>query len=76
MPAFTITYRSLPVLSLVIALTVVLAGALCTSLIVIDMMSHITKVAAVEATVAILEYNPSLPSNHIINSSLDVIMAI
>ena len=40
------------------------------------MMSHITKIAAVETTTAIWEYDPSLPDNHMLNGSLDVIAAI
>ena len=46
------------------------------NLAIVDVMSHITKVAAVETTAAIWEYDPSLPSNCIINGSLDVIAAI
>ena len=46
------------------------------NLTVVDVMSHITKVAAVETTAAIWEYDPSLPSNRIINGSLDVVAAI
>ena len=39
-------------------------------------MDHITKLAAVETTTAIWEYDPSLPNNHVLNGSLDVIEAI
>jgi len=39
-------------------------------------MDCITKIAAVEMTTAIWEYNPSLPNNHMLNSSLDVVVAI
>ncbi|KAH9012214.1 hypothetical protein EDB83DRAFT_2321965 [Lactarius deliciosus] len=40
------------------------------------MMAHITKIAVVETTTTIWEYDPSLPNNHVLNSSLDVIAAI
>jgi hypothetical protein len=39
-------------------------------------MAHITKIAAVETTTAIWEYDPSLPDNRVLNGSLDVIAAI
>jgi hypothetical protein len=39
-------------------------------------MAHITKLAAVETTTAIWEYDPSLPDNRMLNGSLDVIAAI
>ena len=39
-------------------------------------MSHITKIAAVETTSAIWEYDPDLPNNRILGGSLDVIAAI
>ncbi|KAF8461320.1 hypothetical protein DFH94DRAFT_698383 [Russula ochroleuca] len=42
----------------------------------IDVMSHITKIAAVETTTAIWEYDPELPANHILGGSLDVIATI
>jgi hypothetical protein len=42
----------------------------------VDVMSHITKIAAVETATAIWEYDPSLPDNHVLNGSLDVIAAI
>jgi len=42
----------------------------------VDVMAHITKIATVETTTAIWEYDPSLPNNHVLNSSLDVIAAI
>lgn len=42
----------------------------------VDIMDHITKIAAVETATAIWEYNPSLPDNHVLNGSLDVIAAI
>jgi hypothetical protein len=39
-------------------------------------MAHITKIAAVETTNAIWEYDPSLPDNHVLNRSFDVVTAI
>jgi hypothetical protein len=39
-------------------------------------MAHITKIAVVETTTAIWEYDPSLPNNRMLNGSLDVIAAI
>ena len=42
----------------------------------VDMMTHITKIAAVETATAIWEYDPSLPDNCMLNSSLDVTAAI
>jgi hypothetical protein len=39
-------------------------------------MTHITKIAAVETSMAIWEYDPSLPGNRVLNGSLDVIAAI
>jgi hypothetical protein len=42
----------------------------------VDVMAHITKIAAVETTTAIWEYDPSLPTNRVLNGSLDVIAAI
>ena len=39
-------------------------------------MAHITKIAAVETTTAIWEYDPVLPSNWVLNGSLDIIAAI
>jgi hypothetical protein len=38
-------------------------------------MDHITKITAVETTTAIWEYDPSLPNNHILNGSLNVVTA-
>ncbi len=40
------------------------------------MMSHITKIAAVENATAIWEYDPSLTGNRVLGGSLDVIAAI
>ncbi|KAH9058984.1 hypothetical protein EDB83DRAFT_2315880 [Lactarius deliciosus] len=42
----------------------------------IDVMAHITKIAVVETTTAIWEYDPDLPGNRILGGSLDVIAAI
>jgi hypothetical protein len=39
-------------------------------------MNHITKLAVVENTTAIWEYDPSLANNRVLNGSLDVIAAI
>jgi hypothetical protein len=43
---------------------------------VVAVMGHITKIAAVETTTAIWEYDPDLPDNRILGGSLDVIAAI
>jgi hypothetical protein len=42
----------------------------------IDVMGHITKIAAVETTTAIWEYDPNLPGNRVLRGSLNVIAAI
>jgi hypothetical protein len=42
----------------------------------VAVMTHITKIAAVETATAIWEYDPSLPDNRVLNGSLDVIAAI
>ena len=39
-------------------------------------MDRITKIAAVETTTIIWEYDPSLPDNCVFNSLLDVVVAI
>jgi hypothetical protein len=39
-------------------------------------MARITKIAAVETTTAIWEYDPSLSDNRVLGGSLDVIAAI
>jgi len=39
-------------------------------------MDRITKIAAVETTTAIWEYDPSLPDNRVLNGSLDVVAAV
>jgi len=46
------------------------------NLVNVDIMSHITKIAAVETSTAIWEYDPSLPDNRVLGGSLDVIAAI
>ena len=43
---------------------------------IVDIMSHITKIATVETTTAIWEYDPDLSNNRILTGSLDVIAAI
>ena len=42
----------------------------------VTVMDHITKIAAVETTTAIWEYDPSLPDNHMLNSLLDIVAAV
>lgn len=42
----------------------------------VDVMDHITKIAAVQTTNAIWEYDPSLAGNRVLGGSLDVIAAI
>ena len=42
----------------------------------IAVMSHITKIGAVETASAIWEYNPDLADNRVLGGSLDVISAI
>jgi hypothetical protein len=42
----------------------------------IDIMSHITKIAIVETSTAIWEYDPELPSNRVLGGSLDVIATV
>jgi len=39
-------------------------------------MDRITKIAAVETTTAIWEYDLSLPNNRVLNGSLDVVAAV
>jgi len=39
-------------------------------------MDRIMKIAAVEMTTAIWEYDPSLPNNRVLNGSLDVVAAV
>jgi hypothetical protein len=46
------------------------------NLAVVDFISHITKIAIVESSTAIWEYDPTLKGNRVLNSSLDVISAI
>jgi hypothetical protein len=46
------------------------------NLAVVDFMSHITKIAVVESSNAIWEFDPSLPGNRVLSGSLDVILAI
>ncbi|KAF8230233.1 hypothetical protein L208DRAFT_1123454, partial [Tricholoma matsutake] len=42
----------------------------------IDVMAHITKIAAVEMATAIWEYDPEMPANRVFSRSLDVIATI
>jgi hypothetical protein len=42
----------------------------------IDVMSYIMKIAAVETSNAIWEYDPTLADNRVLNGNLDVITAI
>ena len=42
----------------------------------VDMMGHITKIAAVENATAIWEYDPNLYNNRVLGGSLDVIAAV
>lgn len=42
----------------------------------VDVMSHITKIAAVENATAIWEYDPTLEDNRVLGGSLDVLAAI
>jgi hypothetical protein len=39
-------------------------------------MGHITRIAAVENTTAIWEYDPALPDNRVLGGSLDVIASL
>lgn len=42
----------------------------------VDVMGHITKIAAVENATAIWEYDPDLLNNRVLGGSLDVIAAV
>lgn len=42
----------------------------------VDVMGHITKIAAVENATAIWEYDPTREDNRVLGGSLDVIAAI
>jgi hypothetical protein len=42
----------------------------------VDVMGHITKIAAVENATAIWEYDPDLEDNRVLGGSLDVIAAV
>jgi hypothetical protein len=39
-------------------------------------MGHITKIAVIENTNAIWEYDPELPGNRVLGGSLDVVAAL
>jgi len=49
---------------------------LCRNLANVDVMGHITKIAAVENATAIWEYDPDLYDNRVLGGSLDVITAV
>ena len=42
----------------------------------VAVMDCITKIAAVEIMTTIWEYDPSLPDNHVLNGSLNVVTAV
>jgi hypothetical protein len=42
----------------------------------VAVMGHITKIAVIENTNAIWEYDPELPNNRVLGGSLDVVAAI
>ena len=42
----------------------------------VAVMGHITKIAVIETTNAIWEYDPELPDNRVLGGSLDVVAAI
>ena len=42
----------------------------------VAVMSHITKIAAIETANAIWEHDPELPGNRVLGGSLDVVAAI
>ena len=42
----------------------------------VDIMGHITKIAAIENQTAIWECNPDLPNNRVLGGSLNVIAAV
>ena len=42
----------------------------------VNVMSHITKIAVIETTNAIWEYDPTDPNNCVLNGRLDVIAVI
>ena len=42
----------------------------------IAILSHITKIAVIESTATIWEYYPTLPDNHVLSSSSDVITSV
>ena len=46
------------------------------NLAVVDIMAAITKIANVEMTTAIWEFNPTLPNNRVLSNSLDIVAAI
>jgi hypothetical protein len=42
----------------------------------VAVMGHITKIAVIENTNAIWEYDPELPNNRVLGGSLDVVAAL
>ena len=46
------------------------------NLVNVAFMEHVTKLAAVENSQAIWEYDPSLPDNRVLGRGLDVIAAV
>ena len=54
----------------------IIAASHVVNLVNVDVMGHITSIAAVEASTAIWEYDPSLANNCVLGGSLDVITAI
>ena len=46
------------------------------NLVIVDVMSAITRIAVVETTTAMWEYDPTLTNNHVMDNSLAVIVAM
>jgi hypothetical protein len=46
------------------------------NLAIVDFMSHITRIAVIENSTSIWEYDPTLEGNRVLNGSLDIISAI
>jgi hypothetical protein len=46
------------------------------NLAIVDIMAEITWIDHIATTTAIWEFDPMLPSNHVMNNSLDVVAAI
>jgi len=73
-----ISYREFPSLLTTVCVLIHLTRCLghVVNLATVDVMSHITKIAAVETASAIWEFDPDLPDNRVLGGSLDVIAAI